>query len=306
MLFKSMLFVILSSFGCLRVAQVHADTPPDETPPVSTAPSSVEPATFHQQPARVGDRVAQHVTTALDLQTTILQSAKVANQSSTRFSRQQKRFIEVLEVVEGRAKKAHVTFPLSRQYAPENGVSSPETVQCVEGKSYIVVRQGNRLVVTDSSGAIPPQEEFSLVVNSLQSLGLPSPLVKYLLGRTVKIGEQLQLPKQIAEEMLGVDGQLGKAEKFDLKLQELKMVDEQPCAVFVATIEAQGDPDNPVTLRARGEVLIQINTCRTVSAKLEGPLRMSTLEKTSEGEFEYKAQGTMQVAIHSQYGYAAK
>ena len=277
---------------------------------------SAKTVLFQQQPARVGDRVAQHVTAALDLKTTILQSDQLANQSEATLGRQQKRFIEVTEVVDGRVRSAQVTFPLARLTAPKNnetGNNEPanieagqETILPVEGNSYTVTRQGEQLIVADSSGSIPPLREFAIVLQSLQTLGLPSPLAKFLLGRTVQVGERLQLPRQIAEEMMGFDDHLGQVNQFVMELKELRQVDNQPCAVFGAMIEAKGDPENPVLMKVQGEVIIRTDSCRTVSAELSGPLSMSANEKTDQGSFRVTAEGSMRVAIRSQYGYAAK
>ncbi|MCG8449454.1 MAG: hypothetical protein MI725_07740 [Pirellulales bacterium] len=290
MLLKYSLIAIL----CLPISTIRA------------ADSPRQAATFRQEPARVGDRVAQHVNASLDLQTAILQADQLANQSSSALRRQQQRFIEVTEVAEGQVRRAHVKFPISRLTSPENEDPQQEIVQSVEGKSYNVTRQGDRLLVTDAAGSIPPLDEFEIVVNSLQTLGLPSPLAKFLLGRTVHLGERLPAPPQIAAQMMGFDNPLGEIQKFEFQLQELRTIDEQPCAVFAARIEATGDHVNPIQVNVAGQVIIQIETCRTVAAELGGPLSMTATERTDQGSFQYSAEGEMHVAIRSQYGHAKK
>ncbi len=260
--------------------------------------------TFVQQPAQVGDRVAQTVEANLQVHTTITQSGQRANESQTSLKRRQQRFVEVLEVVDGSVRRAHVTYPLSRVTSPESENPEQEVVQAVEKKSYFVTREGERLLVTDAEGTIPPQDEFEIVVTSLRNLGQPNPLIKFLLGRTIRVGERLQLPQEIAEQMMGFGEQFGKVEQFELELKSVREIERHPCAVFGATIEAVGEPANPIRIRAFGQVVIQIKTCRTVRAELSGPLTLSTVERTPAGNFQYSARGNMHVAIRSQYGHA--
>ncbi len=212
-------------------------------------------------------------------------------------------------MVDGSVRRAHVTYPLSRitqphAISPKNDQPDQEVVQAVETKSYLVTRQGERLLVTDVDGAIPPQEEYEIVVTSLQNFGLPNPLINFLLGQTVSVGERLQLPQEIAEQLMGLGDQFGKVEQFELVLKSIEAIDGQPCAVFGATIEAVGEQANPIKLRAFGQIVIQTETCRTVRAELSGPLTLSTVEHTPEGSFQYSARGNMHVAVRSQYGLA--
>ena len=291
--------------------------PASYTAPVALPPTdaAVE-VLFSLQAAQVGDRVAQSVDVDLQMQTSITQAGQQANQSEVSLKRRQQRFIEVLEVVEGRVRRAQVTFPLCRVTTTERVSSSKqgnpeqepeqEVVQAVEKKSYLVTRQGEQLLVTEADGGLPTKAEFEIVLTSLQNLGLPNPLMKFLLGRTIQVGERLQLPLEIAEQMMGFGEQLGKVEQFELELKSVQQIDGQPCAVFASTIEAVGKPVNPIRIRAFGQLVIQTATCRTVRAELSGPLTLSTVERTPQGSFQYSARGNMHVAIESQYGHARK
>ena len=188
--------------------------------------------------------------------------------------------------------------------SPDGEGANKEVAQPVEKKNYIVTRKGTQLLVTDAAGTLPPKAEFEIVVTSLQNLGLPNPLAKILLGRTIRVGERLQLPREIAVRLMGFGEQFGEVKQFELELKSVQQIDEQPCAVFAATIEAVGDTANPVRIRAFGQIVIQAETCRTIRAELSGPMTLSTVEHTPAGSFQYKAQGSMRVAVQSQYGHA--
>ena len=270
--------------------------------PVPAGETSV--VTFSHQAARVGDRLAQDLSVELDIDTTIEQSGQVASSGRTAVKRRQRRFIEVMEIVDGRARKAHVKFPISREASASGDQAEEEKPQPVEGKSYFVTRQGKRLAVTDTSGAIPPREEFKIVFMSMQSLGQPNPLAGFLRGKEITLGTRLQLPHEIAQQLLGFDDQFGEVDQFVMELTDVKSINGQTCAVFAATIHVKGDKENPMNIVAEGKVMIETETSRTIFAELTGPVTMKTIERTEHGEIEYRATGSMSVAIRSQYGYA--
>jgi len=290
-----------------------------QQPPSVVAPKSAAAATpqaaagdavrFAQLPARIGDRVAQSVGVELQLHTTITQAGQQASDNRAEIKRRQQRFVEVLELSDGgNVRRAHVTYPLSRMTAAEGDESGgvEEVTQPVEKHSYFVTRDGKQLLVTDTDGAIPPQAEYEIVAGSLQNLGLPNPLIKFLLGRTVRVGEKLQLPQAIAEEVMGLGDQFSKVEEFELELKSIEAVDGHRCAVFAAKVAAVGDASSPVRIQAFGKVVIQEQSCRVVRAELSGPLSLSTVEQTARGDFQYSARGNMRVAVEAQYGRATR
>jgi hypothetical protein len=261
-----------------------------------TPPRTGQLVEFAPATTIVGEKVLQRVGMELNLHTVIKQSGKVAHDGTTALRRRQERTIEVVEVVEGRARQAKVSYALSRVMAPENNEPTAESTQPVEGKTYFITRQAERLLVTDSEGAIPTQQEYEIVVNSMDTFGQPNPLAQFLLSKQIRVGERLEIPQNIAGDMMGFDS-LGEVQKFELLLSEVKSVNGKQCAVFVATIVAQGKPENPLNVQATGNVVIELATCRTLEATLSGPLAMqSTDQKT-----EYSATGDLLLAIRSQY-----
>jgi len=305
-LVAAMLFAATQPAAAQQVAVVDGGIQPvaHAAPLGLPAAPAADRVTFAQQPTQVGDRVAQTLGVDLQIQTTITQAGQQAHQGETTLRRKQQRFVEVLEVAEGAVRRAHVTFPVSRVTSPEHEDPAQEVVQPVEGKSYLVTRDGERLRVTATAGSIPAQAEFEIVVTSLQNLGLPNPLIKFLLNRTVQVGERLTLPQAVAEQLMGFGDQFGKVKQFELELKSIDQIDGQRCAVFGSTIEAIGEPANPVRIKAFGEVVIQAETSRTVRAELSRPLSLSPAEHTPAGSFAYKALGNVRLAVQAQYGRA--
>ena len=75
--------------------------------------------------------------------------------------------------------------------------------------------------MTDLDGAIPPRNEYDIVMNTMESFGQPNLLAEFLLPREIRIGERLEVLADIAKKMLGFDS-LGDVQKFELYLQEVR------------------------------------------------------------------------------------
>ncbi|MDZ4656881.1 MAG: hypothetical protein SH868_04805 [Bythopirellula sp.] len=271
---------------------------PDVQPAIHIAPvaPTAQVIKFSNQRPTVGERVVQRVGMELNLHTVIKQAGQVAHDDTTALRRRQEREIEVLEVVEGRARKAQVSYPLARLMSPENTDTAAETAQVVEGNSYLITRANDRLLVTDLDGAIPTQQEYEIVVSTMESFGQANPLAEFLLAREIQVGETLEVPSTLANKMMGFDS-LGDVQKFELHLIEVKQINHQQCAVFKANIVALGKPDNPLEVHAQGTIVIELATCRTIEATLTGPISLLSTEQ----EVEYKATGDLLLAIRSQY-----
>jgi len=268
------------------------------TPAVALrAASPAKTVTFSQQSTQVGDRVAQRVGMELDLRTVIKQAGQVANDSSTAMRTRQQRQIEVMEVSGGQARRAQVSYPLAKQMSPGNPDPTTEISQVVEGKTYYISRVGEQLQVTDDAGAIPSKQEFEIVVGSMENFGKPNPLAEYLLGREIRVGDTLDVPLEIAAGMMGFD-KMGSVEKFELRLEDLRDVDETPCAIFSATIFTTGSAESPLHIETTGSVAIEIGTARTIEATLEGPVTMTAIDNG----VHYKTTGRLLMAVHSYYG----
>lgn len=268
---------------------------------------------FEQQPTQVGERAVQRLGADLTVEAKIVQSGQVANESTTRMRRQQQRTIDVLEAAEGRVTQARVSFQTSRRQSPENADPNDFSPQPIEGKTYLMRREGDKLTVTDAEGDIPPLEEFKLAMESLESVGKPNPLADLLTGRTLAVGERLLVPREMARTILGLGDQLGTIRRFELTLVRTaeSKSDERPddiatTAIFKAHIEVAPDNASPLSVTLDGELAVEPSTCRLLSIDLAGPVAMSSVERTAGGIYQYSAAGQLKMAMRSQFGRDAK
>jgi hypothetical protein len=287
------------------VQQATAVSP---APPAGTLPGPK--VKFEQRQTVVGDRVVQRLGMQLNVTTKIVQSGQVAHQSANEIRSQQQRTVDVLEAVDGRAVKARVLFDVARRQTPDSETPTELVASPTQGKSYLVTRQDDKLVVTDADGAIPPLAEFTLVSEALEGVGRPNPLAVVLAGREVAIGQRMFVPRDLAKSLLGLGGpELADVHKFELTLDRLAAPAEAgapPVAVFRVTIEVKPDDAGGLAVILNGEMAVEPTTCRLTSVDLAGPVHVSTIERTELGFYQYAMDGELRVATRAQFGSATK
>lgn len=302
----------LASLLLGAAAMARAETPAAEEAPISLAAATSPagpPVRFRQQPAVAGDRVEQRLGVHLDLATKITQSGQTAHESTNRMRRQQHRVLQVLEVADGRAVRAEASFPVSRRQSPENTDPDELAVQPIEGKTYLMRRDGEQLVLTDLAGHIPPQEEHKLAFESLENVGKPNPLAALLVERHVAVGQRILVPRDLVEQLLGFDDPIGAVRRFELTLHRVLPTDAEhpaPRAVFQTRIEIVPNDASPLEITLAGSMIVETTTCRLASVELAGPVRLSSIERTAGGIFQFSAGGELNLAIRSDYGAAAE
>lgn len=259
---------------------------------------------FRQSPAAVGDQVTQTLNVDLGLTTKITQSGQTAHESSNRMRREQQRTIEVTEVADGRAIKAKATFTVSRRQTPESSKPEELVTQPIEGKSYLMSRDGDRVVVTDLDGATPPEEEAKLAAESLENVGKPNPFATLLVDRPMTVGQRVLVPRDVVQSLLGFEGPIGTVHRFELTLLRVEPATAErpsPVGVFQAAIEVKPNDESPLSITLTGEMSVETETCRLTEVKMVGPVQLSSIERTAGGIFQFSAGGELNLAIRSDY-----
>ncbi len=268
----------------------------------STANSQV--VRFRQTQVAVGDQVTQTLNVDLGLTTKITQSGQTAHESSNRMRREQQRKIEVLEIVDGRATKAKAEFIVSRRQTPESSKPEELVTQPIEGKSYLMSRDGDRIVVTSLDGENPPEEEARLVAESLENVGKPNPFATLLVDRPMAVGQRVLVPRDVVQSLLGFEGPIGSVHRFELTLLRVEpqtSARSSPVGVFQATIEVKPNDESPLSITLTGEMSVETETCRLSEVNMVGPVQLSSIERTAGGIFQFSAGGELNLAIRSDY-----
>lgn len=261
-----------------------------------------ESATFSRRQSVVGDAVEQTVRLEMKLDTTSRQGAQVIEQESSEVERQQRRSVTALSTREGRVVGAAVQF--FEATSTRNGES---TADPVAGKTYHCERgEDDKITVLTDKGTIPTMQEYTLVVRAMETLGTASPLADFLAGKTIEVGETLDLPAEIAQRALVFDKQFGTVNKFTLTLEKVRVVEDRRVARFAANVEASSAGSGQMGLFVEGAFEIEEPTCRMVSADLSGPIALSGKQGVGVVAHQVDSRGRMRMQLAARYRDATR
>jgi hypothetical protein len=268
-----------------RVAAYESLDVPRSSPRVTFAP--IAPA--------AGDRVDQTLTVALDLESTVRQGDQELDKSTTSMVRQQDRTVIVEQVVDGRTVAARVRFAKCERSIDQQTSQPP-----VVGKTYLCHRVDDEtLRITRADGSLASPEEFSIVSESMDSLGRPNPLADFLAGKTVAVGDVLEVPLEIGAELLGSNESLGHVSKFNLELQSVDAT--EGVAKFAVEMETQGSEKTQMRLIVTGGLDVEIKSCRTRRLAISGPMGMATtMGSYSTAQTTY-VRGKLKLSMSAEY-----
>jgi hypothetical protein len=271
--------------------------------------------TFGQQDARVGDQVEQTVALAMRLATSVRQGNQLVDKKQTTVGSNQRRTVTTTAVEAGRtmAVKVHFTEATKTLSVGEtensgspDGSTVPQqestTPQPVQGKTYFCRREpgsDGKLIITDAAGATPAKDELEIVSQSMEMVGRANPLAAFLHGRTIAVGETVELPKEVADRVFNLSEKFGKVSRFDLTLQ--KLTADNTRAVFLARVDAGSNDASQMRLQVEGPIVVDIVSCRAAQTSLAGPIGMSETRGSYSTSYQVIGTGRLQMSIESQY-----
>ena len=74
------------------------------------------------------------------------------------------------------------------------------------------------------------------------------------------------------------------------------------CAVFQLEILTDNNEGAKLTMKLSGELVVEVDTCRTVAVNLNGPVGASEVHGPDDGQFHVHSEGTIKVAVRADYG----
>jgi hypothetical protein len=273
-------------------------------------PSNAETCRFTYQPSRVGDEALQTIHTRLKLTVTMHQAGQTIDSLKQDIDRKQKRRMTVLSRNQHRVLSAKVVFLTCEQKTNTNGQADPSVEDPVVGKTYVVARPEQQLIVTYEDGSLPPEEERRIVRTNVDGIGRPNSLARFFDGRTMVVGESIKLPSELASELIGFAESIGKVTQFEMKLVSIGQIEPAQSdadqkrnprgAVLDVSIDAGQPEDDGMKMRIRGQVLMEIDTCRTHTAEFSGPVAVIEHRGPPGFQFTVSGHGKLHVAIRSE------
>lgn len=262
-----------------------------------------EIVTFQKRSAQPGERSRQQLTCDLNLTMSIRQSGQIVQSQDQVVKRQQQRELTILRASAALPQQAEVKYLRSAISLQAAGQEVQESEQPVTGKAYHIHRQDGELVITYPDGTTPPAEELAIVQDNLATFGLPNPITEFFDGKRVQIGQTLDLPAPLARELLGFADTGNSVSLFRMKLQEVLPAQSSRgrAARFAIEMEAEDPEQSGVMMKLRGQLTMEIDTCRSLEVQLTGPVSASETHGPEANTYEIHTEGAIQVAVQADY-----
>jgi hypothetical protein len=289
----------------------------------SVSPPQRQSVRFGRRTPYVGDQTDQSIALEMRLTLNMRRGNELVGKNQTAIRTKQGRIITTTAVDAGITRAASVAYPESTKQiigAPDAAapatpnasneiVESPPVAQPVQGKTYHCQREpGDRgkLIVTDATGNPPPEHEREIVAQQMDMVGRPNPFAQFLAGRNVAVGDRLEVPKELAQEVFNLSDKLGEVSRFTLTLQNVQSEHGVNCAVFLANVEATSSDASQMRLEVEGPLAVEIDTCRATRAGLIGPIGMSEMRGSYSTAYQVIGTGRLQMSVTSSYREAGR
>ncbi len=231
----------------------------------TAAPTPTGDVTLHYQPPKVGSKTHKE-----ELETTDI----IFGGTPVKLAKTHVRHTEVLEAGEF-ATKVKTHYEKHNEVVDAEGKSNTKAAP-VEGKTYLVWKDGDKVVATyEDGGAISPDELEELTESFDDELGRRPGIAEVLLRRTWKIGQPVALEGQ---DLVDLTDDMKKGAKADAATFTLRSV-EGNTAIW--------DMDLKVTLsgdvegKSTGQIAMTIDIANVRPIEMEGDI-----------EVDVKAKGT--------------
>jgi len=261
---------------------------------------------FKYQPLQAGDRAIETFHLSLDFKTVLLQDGQVMGIIDQTVDRDEHSTVLRLEAARGQSARAQISYDTSRQTVVHGrGGEATSANRPVAGKTYVVARAGEKLLITDPTGSSPPEEEQAMVARTMDALGKPNPFGVLLDGRTITFGEIVRLPADYTEKLLaGFDDSLA-GMPVEVMLMGTEQVDGKVCSLLHTPPPGAGD-SHAKRAPIDGKFLVELDTCRVAVIELRGPISATERRGAPGQEFDRRRKGKLQVSVHIQHERAAR
>jgi len=263
---------------------------------------AAEAIRFNARAPQVGDESTHEIQFNVNLNMSIRETGRTIYTAERDVKRTQSRQITCLRTDGKSVQQARVHYRASSESAAQAGAPPQTAEHPVVGKTYLVAREGERLIVTYEDGTQPAEEEVEIVARGMDAVGRPNPLAGFLDGREIAIGQTVKLPGRVARDLFGLGDAVGSAADFEMKLTGTQQLDGVTCGVFDTQIDAQSALASNLSMQISGRFWIETATCRTAAVELSGPVTLSEDQVSAASRFNTTGKGTIRATLRARHG----
>lgn len=180
----------------------------------------------------------------------------------------------VLDAARGRASRVRITYDVARQASSSNGAAEEEAASPIQGRTYLVAREGGSLVVADPDGKPVAGPEADAVRGRNGGLGEADPFQDALAGMDFPAGERVVLPDAVARGVLDVYEEDAGVSEFALVRTGSRSEDGREIALFDASVRmTMRDPGGfGLDIALIGSVEVFADDVRYGTIRMAGPV----------------------------------
>lgn len=267
---------------------------------------------FNKRPACVGDEVERTLALEMRIATTLRRGNELTERNHTLVRNDQRRVVTTTHIEAGRSVAVRVRYLEATKQLSTSEIARPPTAsdnaakvpQPVAGKTYLCQRgpgDNGKLAITYEDGDIPPAAEYEIVAQHMEMVGRANPLADFLAGKTVAVGDTLEVPREVAGKIFNLGEQFGDVESFKLTLEKIELRDDGTHAVFLSRVEAASSNASQMRMQVEGPLAVHVDTCRAVNVNLSGPIAMSETRGSISTSYQMIGTGQLKLTIASTY-----
>jgi hypothetical protein len=201
---------------------------------------------------------------------------------------------EILAVKDGVSTKLRVLYARHEKAVRISGKDKVDTSP-VAGKTYVVERKGDDLVVTDANGRSVSSDEAARVKSDHESLGKPEEVSKALRSKPRKVGERLDDVAQVLADRFkqrsAMPGRDMAVDEAKLLLSGVEKIGGFDHAVLDLSLKMSGKAEgSKLEMSLGGKVFVRIDEASFGEVDLRGPIAMTSAEMTLKGTFALKTK----------------
>ncbi|MCK6527014.1 hypothetical protein L6R50_05435 [Myxococcota bacterium] len=253
-----------------------------------------------RRPDRVGDSFVEDSELHMEISVTATVGGhEIMRQSLSSTETTRGRSV-VLDAAGGRASRVRVTYDVARQAACSNGAAEQEAASPIQGRTYLVAREGGALVVADPEGKPVPGPEAEAVRGRNGGLGGPAPFQDVLAGMDFPPGERVVLPDAVARGVLDVYEEDAAVSDFGLVRTGSRREEGREIALFDASVRmSMRDPAGfGLDIDLLGKMEVYADDVRFGSIRMAGPVTVSG--EAGQDGMTIRVEGSGSARLHHQ------
>ncbi len=263
------------------------------------AASSTGSVTFQRGSVTVGQVWQINSTTTQQMELSLSDGSDLVREISNDDTQQTDARIEILRVSDGQPERLHIR--VRDAWTQEFGAEKipHQTI----GHSYIAQRSDGRPQLLRDDGKPPGMAEATMATrlsDDLLGKGAGSPeaaLFEIVAGRTVQIGERLQLDDARAKLVL-IGMPAGEMDQWTVENPQLTLTGSRdepsgPCGVFEVSFSARHTQEaRTIEMERVGEICVATEHGRWLRTSLRGPTKMSQPFFAEDPDLRMRGEGT--------------